>query len=500
MPKEDSTPPGAKQSRLSDGAVWLIIGNASQMAFSFLLLLALVRILPKEEFGELQWLILLVSGVAVAARLGLPQSYLYLIPRTEESRRRALLTQGLLVQASIGLLVGAGMVAVAWIRPEMFGGTRQPLLLLGLFLFPALSGIVAALLPIMVAIGQPKFSAVISLLQGALYFGFALGAASLAPSAATIFPALTLAYAIATSVGLFLMYRAVSKGSRRLAGWEVLCAQVRYSLPLWASQIVGDLNNRSGGIIVRTFFSPLTFATFSVGAREVPFVNVFSFGITQAILPKISSLGQQNDRAQQVTLWHQAMCKIALVIFPTFVFVFSLADRFIQIVFTEKYLSATSIFMIYLLLLPLRLSGYGAVLAAMGRPRLVLHGAVLGVVTNILIGLGLLPLVGWHGPAIAAVASSALMIMFYVAKIRKVVEFPWSRILPLRRLGPIMLVAVAPMPGAWWLASLMTSSLAGFLGAALVYFPCYLLLAWWFCILTTEDVALVRRWLTWRNS
>ncbi|MHB8257925.1 MAG: lipopolysaccharide biosynthesis protein [Acidiferrobacterales bacterium] len=481
--------------RLSDSAAWLIIGNTIQALSTFLLVLVLVRILPKEQFGYFQWVVLLLSTAASIATLGIPQSYLYFIPRSEAQDRRAFLSLGLVVQTAIGLLVGVCAAGSGFLVPGLYGVNGHGLFTLALLLFPVFYIITSSLPSIMLSIGRPSFSALSSIVTGVSYLGFAVTTAVASNSASAVFLAVTAAYGLAALGGAGLAYRSVPRGKRQIAGKQELRELIRYAMPLGASSLAGNINRRVDGMIVRMFFSASTFASFFIGAREIPFVSIFAFGITQAILPRISQAGTGNDHMQQIRLWQQAMLKTAIIIFPVFVFVFALAHRFIVLLFTHTYSDATEVFMIYLLLLPLRLSGYGAVLSAMGKPRLVLKGTLLGVVVNVVLGFLLIRFVGWTGPAIGAVASQLAMIVYFVRMIQKVSGVAWSGLLPLTRLGSIFLTALVPIPIALLIARFLRAPLPGFLAAGTFFFLGYFALAWILGVLTHDDKDFIRRWL-----
>lgn len=481
--------------RLSDSAAWLIIGNTIQATSTFVLLLLLARNMPREQFGYFQWAVLLLSTIASLATLGIPQAYLYFIPRSEGEDRGAFLSLGLILQTVIGMLIGFFAASAGMIVPRLYGVNESGFFTLSLLLFPAFFIIASSLPSIMLSLGKPNFAALTSIITGVFYVGSAVTAVAISDSASAVFLAITAAYGLSALGGAALAYRSLPHGKRWIAGKQELRELIRYSWPLGLSSMAGNINRRIDGIIVRMFFSASIFASFFVGAREIPFVSIFAFGITQAILPRISKAGADGDRLQQIRLWQQAMLKTAIVIFPVFVFVFALAHRFIVLLFTQAYADATPVFMIYLLLLPLRLSGYGAVLSAMGKPRLVLKGAILGVAVNIALGLLLVRSAGWTGPAIGAVASQLAMIVYFVRMIRKVSGVAWTGLLPMAGLGAIFLTALLPIPFTLLIARFLPAPLLGFVAAGIFFFSGYFALAWILGVLTRDDKDFIRRWL-----
>ena len=214
-------------------------------------------------------------------------------------------------------------------------------------------------------------------------------------------------------------------------------------MPLWWTYIIGDLNRRIDGFLVAAFFAPTVFATFSIGAREIPLVGVIAYSITQAILPRISGLSHNSDYPSLLLTWHTSIEKTALFLFPVFAFLAASAQDLVILVFSPTFAAAATVFIIYLLLLPIRLTSYGAILTALGKTSAVFYGATLGIAVNLPLSVFLLKTAGWTGPAIATVISQVVMVAFYLTVIRNTIKTTWHNLLPYRRL---LLVALATAP------------------------------------------------------
>jgi O-antigen/teichoic acid export membrane protein len=138
---------------------------------------------------------------------------------------------------------------------------------------------------------------------------------------------------------------------------------------------------------------------------------------------------------------------------PMFVFLMLVADDLINVLFGSKFAGSAEIFRIYLFLLPLQIATWGLVPMAVGRPRINVGGSVIMLVLNGAFAVALVGPLGLKGPAIATPLAIAGVVVYFLARIRKIVDLPLGALVPWRvLLVNLALAAVAGIPVAGILA------------------------------------------------
>jgi len=141
--------------------------------------------------------------------------------------------------------------------------------------------------------------------------------------------------------------------------WPLFKAQVANALPFgigsFAQTAQADLHN----FVVSRFFSPASFAVYSVGLFQLPLLGLLTTSFGSALIPEVSQLAAAGDRRGIIPVWFNAVRKLALVIIPACALMFVLRYEIILLLFTSAYEAAVPLFAIYLFsaLLPMALTG-----------------------------------------------------------------------------------------------------------------------------------------------
>jgi len=459
----------------------------------------LVRVLEKEVYGALALLLVLHLTVGTLLQLGVPQSVLFFLPRaTTPGQRKGFALQTVRVLATFGA-VGAGLVLLLGLgfSDRFLSGRAElaplvPLIALGLLLdYPG-----RAHQQTLIALDRHGTAA-------ALNLALALGhlAALIVPSAlglplAAVIGAWCAFSAVRLAVGLgvpLLVFRGVR--AERLDGG--VREQLGYSLPIGLAGVVGTINIQLDKLLVAGLFTAATFAEYSVAARELPLVGILPYTVASTILPRLAGLAAAPGGARHaLDLWHASIRRVALVMLPVAAFLMGAASTIVVLLYTDDFAAATPVFFVYLCVLPLRVTSYGVMTQALGRPRDTLWGAMIGMVTNIALSLALVGPLGVLGPALGTVAAQAAAVAWFVVRIAQATGsgisgvFPWAAWL---RTALVAALPALPLPwlfSAWSAAPAITLAVA-----APVYVAAYLALARLAGLLGAEERAYVAAWL-----
>ena len=233
----------------------------------------------------------------------------------------------------------------------------------------------------------------------------------------------------------------------RISGWKLdnmwqgLREQLRYSSHVTSLAVTGSIARETDKILVSSSFSPDQFATYSVGARELPLVNLFPYAITDAIAPDIARLHRDTKFAELLNLWHSWMQRVAMIMYPLFALIIFKHEEIIEFLYTSDYIAGAIPFLIFGFLVPLRITSFVQVLLSMNSSRTVAVGSAVHLSIVAIVGFIALKTVGFIGPAIAVVASEYIVNGFYCGRIRKLLEIDWQKLFPFVFLMKVMVLS-----------------------------------------------------------
>lgn len=482
--------------RLAAGAGLVSQARLLGGILNILVLVCLTRLLPKPEFAVVAFIYMVQETANALGPLGLPSAMSFFLPRLGPQVGRAMGRQVgwmlvlLAVPWALALWFGGGWVAEWAGRPGVEGALALMAISL-LFDFPgqALPGFLIAL---------EKFRAAFWV---TLLFYLSRFASLVIPAALGLdilwIIGLFSAVAVARGLAYGVWVLRYADGAPTATGWKPR-ELFEFGLPLALSSIVGKLTVQLDKYLIATFTAAEVFAIYTVGAVELPLVPALAYSVTTALVPALVIHYRDQKRKEFVDLWHASAVKVALVMMPVAVAAFVLAGPLMRVLFSAEYEAATIPFRMYLLLLPMRLCGYGALVRAVGQTRPVLVAAVAGLLTNAVCNYPFYLMFGLAGPALASVAAQAMAIFLLLRVMKRSLDLSWASVMPWKGAGVALVVAiVAGLPLALvvpWLSNDVLALVVGSVG----YVALYLVLGRMTGLLSPADLRYVGHFMTGR--
>lgn len=453
-----------EEREVAAGAGLASVGLLINGVLNLLLLTVLTRAMAKEEFALFQLVYLVQDSVGTLLPLGLPAALAYFVPRRPEGQARAL---GFWTGVGLAILAIPVALALPLIAPLV---SHDPLLRLA---FGYLALYLVLDLP-----GQALSGYLLARRKYRSYFWVTVGftASRFASLAIPAILGASFETLLAAFVGVavirfvwfldqFLRREQGSLSPATVHPGELLA----YGIPLSLALIVGRVNVQVDKYLVAIVASQADFASYTLGAVELPLVASLAYSVTNALVPALSATAKAGDTEAFLRYWHGSVIKVAAIMMPVFCFFFLMAEPAMRVLFTGKFAGAAVPFRAYLLLLPLRLCSYGAVLRALGRTRGVLTSSIAALAANAVLIYPLYLALGLVGPAIAAVVGQLVMIGMLLGHIRSGLALSWSAVMPYRAIGRTLLIAVAStVPVAGLMLVLHNDVLRLLLGAGLL--------------------------------
>jgi O-antigen/teichoic acid export membrane protein len=442
--RERSLPePPAQAGSLTAAALWLALGKLVAFALSFAVPLLLVRRLSQTEFGLYKQVFLIISTAVAILPLGFAGSAFYFFPR-QPTRKAQALANILLFHTAVAGLACLILVLYPESLAMIFNATElvdyAPLIAPVVFFW-----VVSSFLEtVAIANGDVRLiTAYIVIVQATK--------ALLLLGAVLLFGSLRALIGAALMIGVLQTVTALLYPGWRFPrfwgtpDWRLMRAQCAYMLPLGCAGLIYTLQGDLPHYFVANRFGAAEYAIYAIGCFQVPFVGILGEAFASVMIPRVSSLRNDNQRRQIVTLIAHMVRNLAAVYLPLFLFMLVTAREFIVVLFTTQYLASWPIFLINLTLLPLGIvviacdpvfRAYPEHLYFLLRARIVIIGALA-------VGLWLgTQHLGLHGAAAAVVGVSLIERVVVAAKAGAILGVSRRDLALLKDTGKLVMAAV----------------------------------------------------------
>ena len=321
-------------------AFWVAAGSFSSFGLAIISAAILSRYLNKAEYGTYRQIIYIYSTLLVIFAAGLPGVFSYYLPRFNRSQGKVIVLKISRMLLLFGLLFSITLYLLSNVIAEIL---KNPELAQGLKYF---SPIPLLLLPTM------GIEGIFSSYKKSEYIAIYNTATRLMMLLFIVLPVIlfrgTYLYAIygwlAASVVILLFtiyfrqipFKQVTSEHADLPYKKIFS----YSLPILISSLAGIAIRSADQFYISRFFGAVTFAEFSNGFVELPFVGMVTAAVSTTLFPEFSRLfHEQMGFSRIVELWRSALLKSAMIIYPLVVFFIINSNFIIEILYTSAYLN-----------------------------------------------------------------------------------------------------------------------------------------------------------------
>lgn len=426
--------------RLSTKAAVISFGQLSTTLSHLAVAVILSYSLSKSDYGSYRQVWLLYRTLIPILTLGLPISINYFFPKLESSGQKIQNLQTYLLLAVLGLLLSSILFFCAPLFSAWFNNQRLTEFLRIFSLIPLLTFPTLYYQNLFVCLDKTVLVVKISLFMALGYFGSCIIPILLGYSIKEIFIIFSVFSFLQLLIVSYFMFRPFEKLKIE---WKntFFFEQLKYSFPIGLTLTVGILSKQLDKLVISSYFSPDQFATYINGAFELPLIGILTGSITAVLMPEFVKLVHTKDINELIRIWHSAIRKVALIIFPVMFFLLIFAPEFLTLLFSQKYAASSSIFRIYLLALPHRITNYGMILLSLGLSSLVLRYSIYMLTFNLGLNFALIHLLGFSGPAIATLIVVNFINFAQLNIISKKLSIPFRDIFPWLALGKILIVS-----------------------------------------------------------
>ena len=474
------------KSSISQKASIMVVSRAVTIASQMASIIILTRLLSKETFGLLSFLLLAFATVTTLAQLGLPESIFYFFERVSSNAKKSFVLLTSKVLFFIGIGASLILVAFNYLAPLLgfeVQGLFLPLIFLLLLELP-----VTPLTNALIAIDNARAAAWFNIASGVLQFGALVTPVLLGFSLEAIVTCLVIYGAIRFLFGTILFFKNF-KGERGDLPPGMLKEQFRYSIPLGLSQILWGLNRQIDKYVVAAFLPLAAFAEYTVGSWEIPLIPAIAYSVASVMMPNLVSFHLDKKITELLELWNKAIRKVSIIVLPLVVLFLIMAEEFIVLVFSEKYIAAAVPFRIYTLIILQRVAAYSSMLKAIGETRVIIYSAIYMVIINAVLSVPLVIWLGMMGPPLATLLANIFTWGYALRKISGALDVTVSQVFPFRfYLKALSISSIAGIT-AWILKENWGWDYqAKLLGGILIFLAVYIIFASLARLISKEDL------------
>jgi len=165
-------------------------------------------------------------------------------------------------------------------------------------------------------------------------------------------------------------------------------------------------------------------------AADVPLLPYLLGAVASALLIQLS--GDAADPSKSYKLLRASGIILSGVVFPLFFFLWFYATEIFTLVFTEKYLTSVPVFLVALLVLPLRAYSFTTLLQHLHQGAIINKGAVLDLLLALAMMYPFYLVFGLPGVPLAFVLSTYVQVGYYLWQTSRLTGVSVRKMLPLK--------------------------------------------------------------------
>jgi O-antigen/teichoic acid export membrane protein len=466
----------------------LTFGRILAYAVAFFVPLVNVRALTVEHYGYYGQFWLVFETLTPLLILGMPRSLLYYFPRAESREDKAVyVTQTLFYLCAMSLVAVGIYTVMGRVLGEGLGALVRAFYV-RLCFFTFFMMISQYMDSLFVAERKVVHQSVYNLVSTAVQSIVVMVAAAASHSVDVIVWSLAW-FSMAKFMFAVGYTWYVYRPSFTRISWSTMRDQLSFSVPLGLAGIALLLMSQTDKFIINRFMGREEFAIYRIGAAQLPFVGIIRTSINNVTFPLMSKYQKDGDNIAIMDLWQRALLRTGVMFFPIFVFLLLSARPLIRILYTDAYLAATPIFIIYLFIFLRMTVETGSIIQVFKRTAFIARVLGIGCVVNLALSLWFFQWMGREGVPLATVITMYLVNIVNLIYCCRLLGVTLAQLFPTAAVLKRLAVAVVPGVGLWFVYQDVEVGNIFVLGAfGVAYFAVYLAFCARFGFITREDI------------
>ena len=336
-----------EQTSNSKQAAWVAIGSFFSFIVGIVSPMILSRFFDKGDYGTYKQVMYVYNTLLSVFTLGLPKAYAYFLPKYAIEYSHDIISKVTKIFFILGAIFSLFLLCCAGLIANVMNNPDLKMALVAFSPTPFL------LLPTM------GLDAIYASFRKTKYLAYYTIVTRVLTIVCIIFPVVLLSgnyiHAIlgfdVASLITFLL-------ALYLRSWPIKQIEHRksdlsfkdifhFALPLLYASFWGMIISSSNQFFISRYYGNKTFAEFSNGFMELPFVGMILSSISAVLLPVFSGMDKGNGMSiETLSVWNSALLKSAKLIFPMLVFSVFFAKYIMTCLYGDMYEQSSIYFVI----------------------------------------------------------------------------------------------------------------------------------------------------------
>lgn len=465
----------------SQQALWVAMGSLASFGVTIVTSMILSRYFNKEDYGTYKQVMYIYSTLLTIFTLGLPQAFGYFLPRVPKEQGRDVvnkITSIFFLTGSVFSLVlffGSPIIANILQNDKLVDAVRlfSPV---PFFLLPTLG-----LESIYSTYRKTYVSSIYAILTRVfIIICVVIPVITLNGTYQTAILGFMLSSAISFCIALYLKnapFRNLENQKSEITRKAIL----KFSMPLMYAGLWGVVIHSADQFFVSRYFGTRTFAEFSNGSMELPFVGMIIGACTTVLYPLFSKMNsEQLDPLTSIyPIWKSVFQKTALLIYPMAAFCWVYAYEIMGVLYGDQYLVSGSYFRIKLFANLFTLIAYAPVILSIGKTKYYANVHMYSAIILVLLEFAVVKFIpNAHYVTVASVLCQIGRIFAMLFMIAAYFKISIVKLFPISLIVKIMLPSVASL---FLIKMIITTNMNSLIACAVggsVYMVLYIIYAY----------------------
>lgn len=413
-------------SRFLRGSFSTSLGTLTTVVFHFVSISLMTRFVESRDLGLYFLILAIANGGKTLGGLGLDLALVKYLSSDEESLRANAFMATIIVR--IVVMLGLGIVIV----------------LLGAVILPAFDPDIVEftlhipLLFILMSFRELLFFVLQGLRKFGLYAAIQTSSAILKAVLILVFSnSLDLTALIYIEFAMLLFSLLIEFffipfkdliPSKLAIEFDTIRKILRFGFPLYVNSLLTYVSNFGGTFIVGLFLNPVSIAAYEVAYKLPQGVNRLFQSFSTVYFPTLSSLFAKDDLVNAQKFINKSLVLLASLTFSTTLLSLLFSETIINTFFSEQYSEVQPTFVLLMLSICLQLLAFtmGYSLVAAGVPEKSTRVNLIVMVSEFLLSIILVPLIGYIGVAVSFVLQTLIaqaMCYIYLRQSNIIIHF-----------------------------------------------------------------------------
>ena len=464
----------------SGDAVLLMFIKLVTMALGLTVTRLLSQYLSYHDYGTYSQILLVVTTVASVTILGMVDGTNFFYCReTDPQKREGYVSTIFTLQCMVSAAAGCVVMLLSTPLCTHFDNPDVAKLLIFAAVLPLLQNLISMLQVLVVSVGKARMLAARNFLVSVLRLLVVLVVITYVRNVAVVL-LMTVILDVGQILIFWLMLRKNGCPMRlRAVNFRLFGEIFRYCAPMAVFTVISTLNRDLDKYLVGMVTDTETLAVYANASKVLPF-DIIMASFTTVLIPEITRRVAAGQKESTISLYKAFLELTYIATGILCCAALAAAPQLMQLLYSEKYLSGLTVFILYILVDLLRFTNITLILCVAGKTRSLMFLSFGTLATNAVLNVVLYNWMGLPGPALATLLVTLATGVLILHLSARTLDATLGRFFDLKCLSVFALISTAATLAMYrvqqWLVSLrfnyvvvlmITSGIYGLIMAAI---------------------------------